>query len=141
MLGLMPWSSSSSAEKLAVGGGGRMDHQGLHVGHVCQQGKRFPKLSIKLVGFLLTTLDFKGEDGAAAVGKILLIQSVVGMLGQGGMVHMLHLGMVCEELHDLLGVLCVAVQTKRQGLHTLQQQEGVEGRDGGAGIPQQEARM
>ena len=56
------------------------------------------------MGFLLTTLDFKGEEGAAAVGKILLIQSVVGMLGQGGMVHMLHLGMVCEELHDLLGV-------------------------------------
>ena len=32
----------------------------------------------------------------------------------------------------------MAVQTKRQGLHTLQQQEGVEGRDGGAGIPQQD---
>ena len=70
------------SRKLAVGGGGRMDHQGLHVGHVCQQGKDFQTVD-KLVGFLLTTLDFKGEDGAAAVGKILLIQRVVGMLGQG----------------------------------------------------------
>ena len=36
-----------------------------------------------------------------------------GMVCQGGMVHMLHLGMVRQELHDFPGVLRMTVQTQR----------------------------
>ena len=54
------------------------------------------------------------------------------------MIDVLHLGMVRQELHHLLGVLGVAVQAQREGLHALQQQEGIEGRNGGAGVPQED---
>ena len=80
------------SRKLAVGGGGRMDHQGLHVGHVCQQGKDFQTVD-KLVGFLLTTLDFKGEDGAASVRKIARIEGVRRAAGQRGVIDALYLRM------------------------------------------------
>ena len=92
----------------------------------------------ELVGLRLAALDLEGEDGSAAVGEVLLIQGVVGMVGQGGVVDLLHLGMVRQVLHDLLGVLHMALQPQGQGLHALEQQEGVEGRDGRAGIPQQD---
>ena len=61
---------------------------------------------------------------------------MVGVVGQAGVVDLLHLGVVLQELHDLLGVLDVAVQPQGQGLDALEQQEGVEGRDGRAGVTQ-----
>ena len=90
------------------------------------------------MGLLLTALDLEGEDGRAAVGEVFLVQSVVGMVRQAGMVHMLHLGMVRQEFHHLLGVLRMAVQAQREGFHALKQQERVEGGDGGARIPQED---
>ena len=35
---------------------------------------------------------------------------MIGMIGQGGMVYMLHLGMVHQILYHLLGVLGMALQ-------------------------------
>ena len=69
--------------ELGVGGGGGVDDQGLHVGHIGQQGEDLQAVD-KLVGLGRAALDFKGEDGRAAVGEILLIQGVVGVAGQGG---------------------------------------------------------
>ena len=122
--------------QLGVGGGGGVDDQRLHVSHVGQQGEDGQVVD-ELVGLGLAALDVEGEDGSAAVGEVLLIQSVVGVVGQAGVVDLLHLGMVLQELHDLLGVLDVAVQPQGQGLDALEQQEGVEGRDGRAGVTQQ----
>ena len=53
--------------QLGVSGGGGVNHQGLHIGHVGQQGEDF-QIVDELVSLLLAALDFKGEDGSAAVG-------------------------------------------------------------------------
>ena len=63
---------------------------------------------------------------------------VVGVIRQRGMVDLLDLGMVGQELDDLLGVLHMALDAQAQGLGALQQQEGVERRDGSTGITQQD---
>ena len=123
--------------QLAVGGGSRVDDQALHVGHVGQQGEDLQVVD-ELEGFLAAALDIKGKDGGAAVGEILLIQRVVGVVGQGRMVDLLDLGMVGQERDDFLGVLDVALDAQAQSLGALQQQECVERRDGGAGIAQQD---
>ena len=54
------------------------------------------------------------------------------------MVDLLHLRVVCQKLDYLLGVLHMALDAQAQGLGTLQQQEGVERRNGGTGITQQD---
>ena len=55
-----------------MGGGSRMDDQGLHVRHVCQQGEQLQIVN-EVTGFLLVTLDLEGENGTAAVREIFLI--------------------------------------------------------------------
>ncbi len=109
-----------------MGGGGRVDDQRLHVRHVGQQGKNL-QIVDKLVGRSLPALDFKGKDRRAAVGEILLIQDMVGMLRQAGVVDLLHLGMVDQILHHFFGVFSVAFYPKGQGLHSLEKQKGIEG--------------
>ena len=89
-------------------------------------------------GFLAAALDVKGKDGSAAVGEILLVQGVIGVIRQRGMVDLFDLRMVGKELHDLFGVLHMALDAQAQGLGALQQQEGVERGDGSAGITQQD---
>ena len=121
--------------QLGVGGGGRVDDQALHVSDVGQQREDLQVVD-ELKGFLLAALDVEGEDGRTAVGEVLLVQGVVGMVGQAGMIDVGHLRVMVQELHDLLGVLVVAVQAQRQGLGALQQQPGVERADAGTGVTQ-----
>ena len=47
------------------------------------------------------------------------------MVGQAGMVDVGHLGVLGQELDDLLGVLDMALDAQRQRLGALQEQEGV----------------
>ena len=54
------------------------------------------------------------------------------------MVYLLNQRVIMKEFHHLRRVLRVPVQPQGERLHTLQQQERVEGRDGGARIPQQD---
>ncbi len=58
-------------------------------------------------------------DGAwyAAVGEIALIQRMVGMLRQAGMVYLLHLRVLCQILNDLFRILRMTLQPQRQRLH------------------------
>ena len=58
--------------KLGVGGGGRVDDKGFYIRHVGQKRENFQAVN-KFVGFRLTAIDLKGEDGRATVGEILLI--------------------------------------------------------------------
>jgi hypothetical protein len=55
------------------------------------------------------------------------------------MVHMLNLRVIGQELNNLLGVLNVTLDTQRQRLGALQQQECVERRNGSTGITQQDS--
>ena len=123
--------------QLGVGGGGGVDDQTLHVGHVGQQGEDLQVVD-EAEGRLLSALDLEGEDAGAAVGEVLLVQGVVGVVGQAGVVHLGHLGVLGEVLHHLLGVLRVALQAEGQGLGALKEQEGGEGGDGRALVPQED---
>ena len=71
--------------QLGVGSGGRVDDQALHVSDVGQQREDL-RVVDELKGFLLAALDVEGEDGRTAVGEVLLVQGVVGMVRQAGMI-------------------------------------------------------
>ena len=124
--------------QLAVGGGGRVDDKALHVRYVGQQREDL-QIVDESKGLLAATLDVKGKDRCAAVGEILLVQGVIRVIRQRGMVHLFHLRVVGKELHHLFGVLYMTLDTQAQRLGALQQQEGVEGGDGSAGITQQDS--
>ena len=57
---------------------GRMDDQRFDVGYIGKQGE-YLQVVDELLRFLLTALDFKGEDAAGTVGEELLIQLMVRM--------------------------------------------------------------
>ena len=59
-----------------MGGGGRVDDQALHIGHIGQQGEDLEFVD-KPLSLLQAALDLKGKNRGAAVGEILLIQGVV----------------------------------------------------------------
>ena len=119
-----------------MGGAGGMDDQRLHIGHVGQQGEDGQVVDELLSGRSVA-LHLKGEDAAAAVGQVLLIQRVAGLGGQRGMVHGLHLGMLGQVVHQLERVGGVPLHPQGQRLQPLEEQEGVEGREGRAGVAQQ----
>ena len=64
---------------LAVGGGCGMNNKALDIRHIGKQGKNLQAVN-KPVCRLYAAPDFKGKDGAAAMGKIFLIELVVRML-------------------------------------------------------------
>lgn len=122
--------------QLAVGGGCRMDYQAFYVRYIGKEGENLQAVD-KLVGFLHAAFDFNGKDGAAAIGEVFFIQPMIRVIRQAGMVHLFHLGVVPQKIHHLLGIFCMTLQAKRKGFRALQQQECCEGRDTGAGIPEQ----
>ena len=85
----------------------------------------------------LAARDLKGEDGAAAVREVLLIQRVVRMVRQRRMVDARDLRVRRQPRDNSLRVLRVAVEAQRERLDALQQQEGVERGDGRAGVAQE----
>lgn len=87
--------------ELAVGRGGRVDYKALDIGDIGQQREDLQMID-ELEGLLLAALNVEGEDRCAAVGEVLLIQGVIGVIGQAGVVDLLHLGVVGQELDDLL---------------------------------------
>lgn len=60
------------------------------------------------------------------------------MVGQGGVVDLLHQRMAYQVLNHLLSILCVAIQPQGQRFSPLEQQESGKGRDSGPGIPQED---
>ena len=115
-----------------------MDDQALNVSNVCQQREDL-QLVDKLECCFLAALDIKGEDRCAAVREVLLVQSMIRVVRQRRMVHMLNLRVIGQELNDLLGVLNVTLDTQRQSLSALQQQKCVERRNGSTSITQQDS--
>ena len=67
--------------QLAVGRGSGMDNEAFDVSYIGQQGE-YLQVVDELVSLLHAALDLKGENGAAAVGEVLLIQGVVGVLAR-----------------------------------------------------------
>ena len=73
--------------ELGVRGGSRVHDERLDVGHVGEQREHLQMID-ELPGGLLATLDLKGEDRSAAVGEVLLIELVIGVLRQARMVYL-----------------------------------------------------
>ena len=85
-----------------------MNYQTLHVSHVSQQREYLQRID-ELPGFFLTTLYLEGEDGACTIGEVFLIQSVVVVTLQSGVVYFCYLRVVGEEIDNLQGVLYVTL--------------------------------
>ncbi len=79
--------------QLGVRGGCRVDYEALNVCHVCQQGKDL-KVVNELPSCFFASFDFEREDGSSSVGEVLLVQLVVGMVGQARMVNLGNMGVV-----------------------------------------------
>ena len=116
--------------ELRVRGSSRVHDERLDVGHVGEQREHLQMID-ELPCSLLATLNLKGEDRGTAVGEVLLIELVIGVLRQARVVHLGNVAVAGKELNDLLGVLDMAVDAQRQGLGALEQDPGVERADAG----------
>jgi len=122
--------------KLGVCRAGRMDDQGFHIRHI---GKQRENLEFVDEGFcsVRITFDFKGENRTGSVGVILLIQYMVGMAPECGMVHRFDLRVLREIVDHFERIGHMAFDAEGQRLKALQEQEGMERTDRCAGIPKQ----
>ena len=102
-----------------MGGGSRVDDQALHVSNVSQQAENLQVVNERM-SFLNAALDLEGEDGSTTVGEVLLVQRMVRVIRQAGMVDLFHLRVVGKVFHDLFGVLGMALHAQAQSLNTLQ---------------------
>ena len=98
--------------QLAVGGGGRVDHQTLYICHVGKEGEDLQIID-KLMSLFYTALDLKGKDRATATREIFFIQGVVRMVGQAGVIDLFHQRMGSQKINDLLCILRMAFQSQR----------------------------
>ena len=112
-----------------------MDDEALHVGHVGQQGEDLQRVD-ELPGCLLPALYLEGEDAGSALGEVLLVEHMVGMRREGRMVHLRDERVLREVLHHLQRVLRVSLDAEGQRLDALQENPGIEGRDGSPCVAQ-----
>ena len=118
-------------------GGSRVHDERLDVGHVGEQREHLQVID-ELPGSLLATLDLESEDRGAATGEVLLVQLMVGVLGQARVINLGHMRVAHEEADDLLGVLDMAIDAQRQGFGALKQNPGVKRADACALVTQQD---
>ena len=114
--------------ELPVGRGRGVDDQRLHVGHVGQQREDLQVVD-EFEGHFLPALDLEREDRRAAVREVFVVQRVVGMLGQRGMIDLGDLGVLAQVVDDFQRVFDMTFDTQRKRLRPLEQQEGVERSD------------
>ena len=79
--------------QLGMGGGCRMDHQRLHISHICKQGEQLQTLRKFLCGIDIA-FDLKGKDGACSVREIAVIQLFLTTGRQGRMIYLFYLWMI-----------------------------------------------
>ena len=73
--------------------------------------------------FLLAALYIECEDGAAAVGEVLLVYFVIGVICECRVEDLLDLRVICKVFEYLIGVLDVALNAERKCLCALEEQE------------------
>ena len=88
-----------------------MNDEALDVCDVCQQGEDFQVVD-EAPCSVLVSFDFKGKDGSGSVREEFLVERVVGVRRQRGVVDASHLRMLRQEVHDAEGVLHVAFHTE-----------------------------
>ena len=108
--------------ELRVGRRRRMDNKRLHIGYIRKQREDL-KIVDKSERFLSAALYLEREYACAAVWEILLIERVIGMVGERRMIDLRYLRMLRKILDDLLRVLGMTFESQRQGLGSLKEQE------------------
>ena len=98
---------------LGVCGGVGMDDEGLHIGYVGQQGEDLEGVD-ELPGIFLGAIYLEGEDAAAALGEVFLVERMVLVAGKGGMRHAFHLGMTAQIIYYPQRVIHMALDAKGQ---------------------------
>src|SRR5512142_986451 len=112
-----------------------MNHQRLRIPDVREQAEKFKGID-KLLARFESALDAKRDQRAGAVGQVLLCEAVVLARGQAGIIDPFHARMVLEELRYRERILRVTLHAKVKRLGSLQQEEGVEGRQRSTGVAQ-----
>lgn len=105
-----------------------MDDERLDIRDIGQQAEDLEMVD-ELLGRLSAALDLEREDGDTAIREVLLVELVVRMIRQSRMVDLRDMRVLGEVVDDLEGVLDMALDTQRQRLRSLQQQERVERRE------------
>lgn len=102
-----------------------MDDERLDVGDIGQQAEDLQVVD-ELLGRLSAALDLERENRDAAIREVLLVELMVRMVRKSRVIDLLDMRVLGEVVDDLECVLNVALDTQRQRLRALQQQEGIE---------------
>ena len=103
---------------LRMRGGVGMDDETLDVGHVGEEGENVKVVDEAPCG-LLSAVNLEGEDGGCSLWVVALVEGVVGVRGQAGMVDLEDLGVLLEEVDHTQCVLHVALDTERERFESL----------------------
>ncbi|CCC96685.1 protein of unknown function [Azospirillum baldaniorum] len=120
--------------QLGVGGGVGVGDQALGVAQVVGD-HHHPQVVQGAEGLFLAALQEDRQHGAAA-GHLAADEVVLRVAGQTRIEHPLHLRVAFQELRHRQGRRALRRHTQLQRLQPLQQQPGVEGRNGRAGVAQ-----
>ena len=113
--------------QLGVCRGSRVDNQRLDVSNVSQEREQFEILS-ELSCLISCSLQFESEDRTCALREVAVVKCFLRRIDRR-MVDLFYLRMILQEVNDLQGILYMTLNTERQCLKALQEQEGVERRD------------
>ena len=99
-----------------------MDDKRLHVRNVRQQREQ-GQLVDRAECRLAPAHDVECKDGDTAVREVPLVDFMVRVVGQGGMVDLCHLRVLREEVHDLQRILHMTLDTQGQRLKPVDEVE------------------
>ena len=114
-----------------------MDDERLHIRDVREDGEQLEFID-EAVRLLLSPLDVKGKDGDAAVREVPLVEGMIRMRGQRGVVDLRDLRVFAEEVDELQRVLRVTLHAQGERLEAVDEVECVRRRDGRARVAQNE---
>lgn len=120
--------------ELLVSGACRVDDQRLGITDVRQKAEDL-ELVDELEGRLVAALDSEADDGSVeATVVVLACRRMVAVARKTRIVDPTDVGVVVEELGDLLRVLGMALDADMEGFQALKEHPRVERRDGGTGV-------
>lgn len=127
--------------ELAVGGGRGMRRQGAHVADVDQAGEELERVEearAALAALPARALEAEGDDAGGLAGEVLADQRVVGVVLESGVVDPADLVVALQMLGERERVVADAIHPKGERLYPLEDEEGVEGGQRGAGVAQRD---
>ena len=110
-----------------------MNDKRLDIGDIGEKSKNLEGVD-EAPSHLLSALDFESEDAGGAIGEILEIALMVGVRSESRVINLGDLWVSGEKFYDLEGVLDMTLDAKWERLDALKKSPGVERRDAGASV-------